>query len=74
VFLAGLLACVIRGLRAFRDPARRPLLLAAVGVCVYFLLVSGPEYYGRFRVPVLPFLALIADAGFARAPVLPKTP
>jgi hypothetical protein len=65
-FVVALLACVGGGLRAFRDPRRRALLLAALSVVAYFLLVSGPEYYGRFRVPILPFLALAADAGRAR--------
>jgi hypothetical protein len=73
-FLLALLAGVILGLRAFRDPVCRPMLLAASAVVVYFLLVSGPEYYGRFRVPILPFLALIADAGTARNTLSAKIP
>jgi hypothetical protein len=66
-FLLLLFAGVILGLRAFRDRSRRALLLGAGAVLLYFVLASGPEYYGRFRVPILPFLALIADCGAARA-------
>ncbi|MEO8189934.1 MAG: hypothetical protein ABI682_06295 [Acidobacteriota bacterium] len=54
-----------RGWRGLSDPdgRRRRLFLAAAAVVLYFLAVSGPEYYGRFRVPIVPFLALMAEAG-----------
>ncbi|HEX7251292.1 MAG TPA: hypothetical protein VF376_00330 [Thermoanaerobaculia bacterium] len=68
-FLLLLAVCVARGLGAWKDPRLRPLVGASLGVIVYFLLASGPEYYGRFRVPILPFLALIGDAGTVRSRV-----
>jgi hypothetical protein len=37
--------------------------LAVIG---YFLVIGGPEMYPRFRVPVMPFLSLLAGAGLAR--------
>lgn len=68
-FLLLLGICVARGLGAWKDPRLRPLVVASLGVVAYFLLVSGPEYYGRFRVPILPFLAFIGDAGTIRGSV-----
>ncbi len=62
VFLVCLYLLAARGWRGLSDPARRPLLLSAAAVVLYFLAVSGPEYYGRFRVPIVPFLALMAEA------------
>ena len=62
-FLLFLYSAVARAIPAFRDPERRPLLLAVAAVLAYFVLVSGPEYYGRFRVPLVPLLALAAEAG-----------
>ena len=35
-------------------------LLILVGVVAYFAILSGPEAYARFRVPVMPALALLA--------------
>ncbi len=62
-FLVCLYLLAARGWREISDPVRRPLLLCAAAVVLYFLAVSGPEYYGRFRVPIVPFLALMAEAG-----------
>ncbi|MEQ1727852.1 MAG: hypothetical protein ABL982_05680 [Vicinamibacterales bacterium] len=45
--------------------ARSMVVLVAV-VCAYFMLIGGPEMYARFRVPLMPPLALIA--GFAFGP------
>ncbi|MEP7132731.1 MAG: hypothetical protein ABI914_06170 [Acidobacteriota bacterium] len=58
-----LYALAARGWRRFSDPDRKRLLLTTAAVVLYFLAVSGPEYYGRFRVPIVPFLALMAEAG-----------
>ena len=41
----------------------RYLLLAAV--LAYFAVLSGPEAYDRFRVPVMPAITLLAGAGVA---------
>jgi 4-amino-4-deoxy-L-arabinose transferase-like glycosyltransferase len=68
LFLITLYACAFSALRARAEPIRRTLWLAAASVVAYFLLVSGPEYYGRFRVPILPFVALAAEAGGTRLP------
>lgn len=65
-FLLCLYVAAARSIPAFRDPARRPLLLAVAAALGYFVLVSGPEYYGRFRVPLVPLLALAAEAGIVR--------
>ena len=65
-FLASLAFLFFRGVAALRERRSRPLVLSALAVVAYFLVVSGPEYYGRFRVPIVPFLALVAAAGFAR--------
>lgn len=37
-----------------------------LGTVLYFLIISaGPEAYARFRVPIMPFLALYAGCGVA---------
>jgi len=50
----------------FRRPGpRAPLiLLAAVGIYLA-LVAAGPEAYARFRVPIMPCIALFAGAGLA---------
>ncbi|MCA1580244.1 MAG: glycosyltransferase family 39 protein [Acidobacteria bacterium] len=62
-FLVVLYLLAAGGWRGISDPVRKQLLLSAAAVVLYFLVVSGPEYYGRFRVPVVPFIALMAEAG-----------
>jgi 4-amino-4-deoxy-L-arabinose transferase-like glycosyltransferase len=62
-FLLCLYGAALRAIPAFRDPHRRPLLVAVAAALAYFVLVSGPEYYGRFRVPLVPLLALAAETG-----------
>jgi 4-amino-4-deoxy-L-arabinose transferase-like glycosyltransferase len=57
------LAGLVVGLRNPRGRRATMLLLVIV---MYFILVSGPEAYPRFRVPVMPFVALLAAEG-ARA-------
>jgi 4-amino-4-deoxy-L-arabinose transferase-like glycosyltransferase len=43
-------------------------LVLVLALIVYFLIVSsGPEAYSRFRVPIAPFLALLAGCGFYAA-------
>jgi hypothetical protein len=48
---------------ACRDPERRRAALIPVAFIAYFVLVSGPEAYARFRVPVMPFLAMLGGRG-----------
>lgn len=51
--------------------ARSTVVLVAV-VCAYFVLIGGPEMYARFRVPLMPPLALLA--GFAFVPGVRRDP
>ncbi len=47
-----------------RDRSQRFAHLLALGVILYFMVVSaGPEAYARFRMPIMPFLALYAGLG-----------
>jgi 4-amino-4-deoxy-L-arabinose transferase-like glycosyltransferase len=57
-------AAVIGVLWAMRDAERRRAMLIPLSFIAYFFLVSGPEAYARFRVPVMPFLAVLGGAGF----------
>jgi 4-amino-4-deoxy-L-arabinose transferase-like glycosyltransferase len=54
-------------------PGRLPFLLLAA-VPAYFAVLSGPEAYDRFRVPIMPTITLLAGVGlavlFARIPRL----
>jgi hypothetical protein len=45
-------------------PGRLPFLLLAA-VPAYFAVLTGPEAYDRFRVPIMPMMALLAGAGVA---------
>ena len=56
-------AAAIGLLAAWRDPDRRRAALIPVAFIAYFVLVSGPEAYARFRVPVMPFLAILGGLG-----------
>jgi len=60
--LAVTTAAAIGAAAAWRGGRRPGLLLAGLAVA-YFLLVSGPEAYSRFRVPLMPLLALLAGWG-----------
>jgi 4-amino-4-deoxy-L-arabinose transferase-like glycosyltransferase len=65
LFLVPVYALAVVGLVAgLRGPDRLAVLLLS-GVVVYFALLSGPEAYSRFRVPVMPALSLLAGAGLA---------
>lgn len=48
------------------DHPLRPTTLLLLLVIVYFLLISGPVAYPRFRVPVMPFIVLLAAEGAYR--------
>jgi hypothetical protein len=54
---------------AWRDPDRRRAALIPVAFIAYFVLVSGPEAYARFRVPVMPFLAMLGGVGIEQVVV-----
>jgi len=40
-----------------------------VAFIAYFVLVSGPEAYARFRVPLMPFLAILGGLGIEQVVV-----
>jgi 4-amino-4-deoxy-L-arabinose transferase-like glycosyltransferase len=56
-------AAAVGLLAACRDPDRRRAALIPVAFIAYFVLVSGPEAYPRFRVPMMPFLAMLGGLG-----------
>ena len=45
----------------WRQPDRRAVVVLLLVVIVYFLALSGPEAYPRFRVPLMPAVALLAS-------------
>jgi 4-amino-4-deoxy-L-arabinose transferase-like glycosyltransferase len=62
-------AAAIGLLAAWRDPDRRRAALIPVAFIAYFVFVSGPEAYARFRVPVMPFLAILGGLGIEQVVV-----
>src|SRR5262249_33975506 len=46
-----------------RDASLRRAALIPAAFIVSFILVSGPEAYARFRVPITPFLAMLGGVG-----------
>ncbi len=50
----------------WRADARAPLVIPLVIIAYFVLMSAGPEAYARFRVPIVPFLAILAGAGIAR--------
>jgi hypothetical protein len=59
---------VIAGvLTVARDSTRRHAALIPLAFIVSFILVSGPEAYARFRVPVTPFLVMLGGLGIEQA-------
>jgi hypothetical protein len=58
------LLAMIGAIWSFRERAYAPVFLV-LSVIGYFLLLSGPEAYSRFQVPVAPFIAILAAAGVA---------
>ncbi|MEO0108866.1 MAG: hypothetical protein ABIK62_06835, partial [candidate division WOR-3 bacterium] len=58
----GIVSFLGRGVRTYRGAEWTVLILIA-----YFLVMSsGPEASARFRVPMMPFLALLGAAGWKR--------
>ena len=53
----------IRG--SFSATGNRPAIFALAGVAIYFLLVSGgAQAVGRYRLPVMPELCILAGGGY----------
>ena len=59
-------AAVIGLIAAAGDGERRRAALIPLTFVAYFVLVSGPEVYARFRVPAMPFIAILSGAGIER--------
>jgi len=60
------LAAVLGVLASARDDERRRAALVPLAFIAYFVLVSGPEAYPRFRVPIMPFVAMLSGIGIER--------
>jgi 4-amino-4-deoxy-L-arabinose transferase-like glycosyltransferase len=52
--------------RAMREGARPALLFLAAFIAYFLLLSAGPEANTRFRVPIAPFVAVLAGFGWSR--------
>jgi hypothetical protein len=65
-FLLFLYVFAIRG--CLSQNRLRPALLTIVGVALYFLLISGgAQAVGRYRLPVMPELCILAAGGLTLA-------
>ncbi|HLH73927.1 MAG TPA: hypothetical protein VKX96_11645, partial [Chloroflexota bacterium] len=54
---------VIGILIGWHDESRRAPIALLVMLIFYFLVISGPEAYPRFRVPMMPFVCILAALG-----------
>jgi 4-amino-4-deoxy-L-arabinose transferase-like glycosyltransferase len=59
-------AAVLGVLASVRNVERRRAALVPLAFIAYFVLVSGPEAYPRFRVPIMPFMAMLSGVGIER--------
>lgn len=50
--------------RGWRTPEGRTLVGVVTVVVAYFVLIGGPEVYARFRMPLMPPLAMIGGLAF----------
>lgn len=66
VYLAAALAVVA----SVRDPERRRAMFIPLSFIAYFVLVSGPEAYQRFRVPIMPFMTMLSGVGIEQLAAL----
>jgi 4-amino-4-deoxy-L-arabinose transferase-like glycosyltransferase len=48
---------------AWRSPRERHALILLLAFVCYFIATAGPEAYARFRVPVMPLIAVLAGNG-----------
>ncbi|MDP8970050.1 MAG: hypothetical protein M3N52_06070, partial [Actinomycetota bacterium] len=66
VILAGLYLCALVGAVTAARQRRWPQLGVLGALIAYFLLVSsGTESFSRFRVPMVPYLAVLGGCGAA---------
>jgi len=64
LFLIGVYVLLIAGTVGMVRPRQYlPLLLLGVPALYLWLVSAGPEAYGRFRVPMAPFICAIAGVG-----------
>lgn len=69
IWLLILYVFLIRGV--LRSSVRDPVLWLLIGVSFYMLGVSsGAQAGGRYRMPVMPIVCVLAAAGFQRRPAL----
>jgi 4-amino-4-deoxy-L-arabinose transferase-like glycosyltransferase len=67
--LAVLYVCAAIGLvRALRFPPAHQLIVVTTVILAYLIVLSGPEMYARFRMPLMPLLAALGGMAFRRAP------
>jgi 4-amino-4-deoxy-L-arabinose transferase-like glycosyltransferase len=67
--LAVLYACVMIGLvRGLTFKPAHQLLIVTTMILAYFIVLSGPEMYARFRMPLMPLLATIGGLAFRERP------
>jgi hypothetical protein len=59
-------AALVGIVAAVRDPVGRRAVLIPLVFIAYFVLVSGPEAYARFRVPAMPFVTMLSGVGLSR--------
>jgi uncharacterized RDD family membrane protein YckC len=57
------IAGIVRGARS---RSARHLTLVVVLTFGYFLIISGPEVYARFRMPLMPLVAALGGLAFMR--------
>jgi 4-amino-4-deoxy-L-arabinose transferase-like glycosyltransferase len=58
-------AALVGFVAAASNAERRRALLVPATFIAYFVLVSGPEAYSRFRVPAMPFVAMLGGVGLS---------
>jgi len=74
-WLVLLYASALRGAwHVGRDLVRDPLLFLAAGSIAYLAVIGGPIGNARFRVPLVPYVALFAAAGLERRDPDPEPP
>jgi len=57
-------AALVGLVAGLRGPGWLGVLLLGLAI-VYFVCMSGPEAYARFRVPLMPVLAVLAGVGLS---------
>ena len=68
-----LYALAIRG--SIAGGSERVIVLVLIGICLYFLLISGgAQAVGRYRLPVMPILCILAAGGIKKPEIRKRTP